>query len=164
MQSTAIICIRALGAFVAAANMGIFATLLSTQLSLEDFGRSGVSVPLIAPAVVIVLGIAMVIWSRSLSALLMSGLEVPPASAMGAQQLLQVGTALLALFFLATAISDVVAAIWDYFRDQPSDREAVAEMQRQRAISYALKAATNAGIGALLLWMARGVFARERAA
>jgi hypothetical protein len=160
VHSFAVVAVRALGAYFVVANAGLIGMMLGTQLSLDN---PRIAIPLAAPAASVVLGIVMMIWSKNLGAVLISGLETPTLN-ISAPQLLQVGTALLALFILATAMSDVVAAVWDYFRGQPSDREAIAEMQRQRAISYALKAVTSIGIGAVLLWVARGAFARERTA
>ena len=159
MRSLAIVCVRALGAFLVATNMSVFASMLATQLSFDEFNRS-ISVPMAAPAAAAVLGLVVIIWSKSLGALLTLGLEEPAAPAPGAQQMLQVGTALLGLFFIATAVSDAAASAWDYFRQGVSEREAVAEMQRQRMVTYIVRAATGAALGGVLLWLSRSLFAR----
>jgi hypothetical protein len=163
MRSLAVVCVRALGAFLVATNVSVFASMLATQLSFDEFNRS-IAVPMAPPAAAAVLGVAMIIWSKSLGALLASGLEEPAAPALGAQQLLRAGTALLGLFFIATAVSDIAAAAWDYFRQELSGRDAVAEMRRQRVVTFVVRAAASVAVGALLLWMARSVFARSAAA
>src|SRR5262249_7508610 len=123
---------------------------------------TSISVPFIAPAAAAMVGLAMLVWSKRLGAILASGLETPTTTTLSTQQALQVGTALLGLFFCATAVSDIVAAAWDYFGRASSGREAVDEMRMHRAISYAVNAITKLVLGAILLWMARGAFAHGR--
>jgi drug/metabolite transporter (DMT)-like permease len=158
MQSLATVGVRALGAYLVVSQMSLFAIMLATQLSLED----RVVVPLASPASFAVIGIAMIVWSKRLAGLLAFGLEAPTTSALSAQQLLQVGTALLALSILASAASSIASATWDYFRSELSENDAVAEMRRQRMVANIVGGATSLVIGSLLLWMSRSLWSRSK--
>jgi hypothetical protein len=158
MHSLATVCVRALGAYlIVVTNMSGFAMMLTTQLSFRNTGT--IALPLAPPVAFALLGVAMITWSKSLSGLLTSGLEAPPTSSMDAPQLLQVGTALLALFFLAGAVSDIAASAWDYFKQaSPSESEAVTAMCKARMMTNFVGAATNLVTGFALLLLARALW------
>lgn len=156
MHSLATVGVRALGAYIAVSQVVLFSTMLTTQLSLE--GR--VVVPLASPASFAVIGLAMIIWSKSIAALLTSGLEAPATFSVNAQQLLQIGTTLLALSILASAVSSIASATWDYFRSELSQNDAVAEMRRQRMVANIVAATASSVVGAALLWMSRSLWRR----
>ncbi len=159
MKSIAIVAVRILGAYLVATNASVFATMFAAQLSYPDSIR--ITTPWMTPAALAMAGVAIILWSKGLGALLVSGVEAPAGPNVDATQLLQVGTALLALFCFASAASSIVAAVWDFLR-QVSDESAIAEVRRQRVVSSTVSAATSLVVGALLLWLARGVFVRHR--
>jgi hypothetical protein len=158
MQSLGVVCIRALGAYLFIAHMSLFGSMLTMQLARDG----AVVMPLASPVAFAVLGLAMITWSKGLGALLTSGLEAPAASTVSAQQLLQVGTALLALFLIASALSSIASATWDYFRSELSENDAVADMRRQRMVANIVGGGTSLVIGPLLLLMSRSLWSRNR--
>jgi hypothetical protein len=159
MHSIATVCIRAVGAFFALTYLGTFGMLLSAQLlyrAPDELELEGVA----WPAAFVIVGIVLMMWSKNLARLLTAGVSQMQAPALDAKQLLQLGTGLLGVFFLAAAAPALASAVGLYLGAVHLGESAPdANSNWVRAGSSAFLAAGNAAAGTVLLWMARGLFA-----
>jgi hypothetical protein len=101
----------------------------------------------------------MILLSKSLGRLFMAGVPETGPPGPDAQQMLMVGTALIGLFYLASAASDVfdAAGIWV----APILMPETFALDEAGATIELVRAAGTVALGGLLLWLARSLFGRK---
>jgi len=165
MRSVAIIFVRALGAYVIAWNVGTFSVIGVSQLMLASSMRGVFSPVLVIPVAFMVIGALMIAFSKSLAGVLTRGVPETALPALDARELLHLGTALIGLYFVGSAVPSLFAAAWAYYGPDLSagDRFRDVAERLQRAATFLTQAAGYAITGAVLLWMARPLFGRKAA-
>ena len=110
MRSMAVVCVRILAAYLVLSNLGTLTTLLAVFLVSRDL-RDVVWIPLAPPIVMMILGTSALLFSRGLVARAFAGVSEPSLAMPDGERLLRIGTLLIGLFLVATALSPLVVAV-----------------------------------------------------
>jgi hypothetical protein len=106
----AVVCVRILAAYLVLSNLGALTTLLSVFLVSTGL-RDVVWIPLVPPVVMMILGVSALLYSRGLVARAFAGVSEPSLVMPDGERLLRIGTLLIGLFLVATALSPLVVAV-----------------------------------------------------
>ncbi|MDP3739402.1 MAG: hypothetical protein Q8R02_18580 [Hyphomonadaceae bacterium] len=163
MRSIAIVCVRALAAYLILTYLGFLATVLSSQLVFRDFGE----IPwraLVPPVTMFLVGVAVLLFSKGLAALALIGIPETQPALPSSPQLLQIGTALIGIFLVATALPSLVGATLRYFAvgSIGAPTETAVLIDQQGAVASFVRSIGSIVVGSLLLGMSRQVSALWR--
>lgn len=161
MKSITIVCVRVFAAYLVLTFMGMLASMLSPLLMIRSFNEIPWLV-LVAPLAMIVIGVLMLLVSKSLATLVLAGVPEPAFALPDSQHILQIGTALIGIFLLATALPSLLAAVLQYLRvgglgSLGSRTEIAILIDQQGAIASIVRSTGSLIVGALLLVMSRQI-------
>lgn len=154
MRAIAVVGIRILGAYTVLSNLGLLATFLAMPVVTGDL-RDVVWPPLVPPAVMVLLGVAMLLFSRRLAALAFDGIPDAPTPRFESERLLGVGTSLIGIFLVAMSLSPLVVSGFQFFAlgDVSKTDDLALRIEQQGVIASFARALGAIIIGLLLLRM-----------
>lgn len=163
MRSIAVVCIRAVAAYLILSCVTLLSVMLPTLLVMPS-SVGVLPTPFVGPTVMIIVGFAMLVFSKKLAALLVAGIPTPDPGAVDAQALLRIGTLVLGLYMLAMAMPQLAGALWQYFA--LGNLDAAAELgdqiQQQNALGFLIASLAKLAIGGLLVGMSKPISALWR--
>jgi hypothetical protein len=149
MRSVAIVCVRALAAYLIIFNANTAAMMLATRLSLER-GSDLDTAPLIVFGTMIALGLAMLAWSKRLADLATKDLTEEERRPADSRMAIHIGTALLGIYLIATALPNLAEAWWRHFT-LGDDTDARVQVQKALALASLIQAIVGIAVGCLLI-------------
>lgn len=166
MRSIAVVCVRAVAAFVILSNINLLAVVIPTQLSLQSATHAPWQwATAVSCALIIAVALLALAFSRRVGGLLVAGLPETSMQAPEPQVLIRIGTFGLGLYVLAIALPELAGDIWRYveFKTVSHSFYNTADSFRQGDVTGAIvRAASGVVVGSLLLVMARPISTLSR--
>ena len=156
MRSIAVVCVRILAVYLILSNLGLLTTFLSViMMDMRDYRWTS----LMSPTVMILLGVAALLFSRGLVALAFRGVSEPSSVMLDGERLLRVGTFLIGLFLVATALSPLVVAAIQFVAVGNVTGQSNLEMrlEQQDIVASFARAAGSVVVGLFLVGLSRRI-------
>lgn len=158
MRSMAVVCVRILAAYLVLSNLGALTTILSVFLVSRDM-PAFVWIPLVPLVVMMVLGASALLYSRWLVTWALAGVSESSLVAPDSEGLLRIGTLLIGLFLVATAMSPLVVAAIQLaaLGDVTSTSDHEMRLEQQKIVASLARSIGSILLGLVMMRMPRRI-------